>query len=134
MSTQPAMKPTMIQPTSPRPRNLHHRTAQADRERQPGQKSPSPASFSPTSTLSSKMRAEGVKTLSRTLPSGFQSFFTLRYMGKRRGHSVWGCYVVCPECGAKPDPDQVPPHRRWQWLTMHTLVAHREVFVPLPTN
>ena len=114
----------------PRPRNLYHRTAEGDRKKPPtGTKSRSQVLSSPTSTLSSKMRAQGVKTLSRTLPSGFQTFFTLRYLGKRRGRDIWGCYVVCPECHARPDSDLVPPHRRWQWLTMHTLVAHREVFV-----
>lgn len=129
MSTQPVSKKPNGVPTSPRPRNLYHRTARDEKPKLHGRMSPVQASSTHTSTLSSKMRAQGIRTLSRTLPSGFQTFFTLRYLGKRHGTDIWGCYIECPECHIKPDPDQVPPHRRWQWLTMHTLVAHREVFV-----
>lgn len=109
-------------------RNALHRTAQ--QRRLNGTMKTEQAISLPTSSLNSKMLHKGVQVLSKTLPSGFQNFFTLRYGGRRNGREVYGCYVVCPECGAKPDRDIVPPHRRWQWMTAHTLVAHKQVFIP----
>jgi hypothetical protein len=61
----------------------------------------------------SKAMQEANTYLRELLPSGWDSYFSVRRAG-----SYYGLFIQCPVCSLIPPPE-VQGSRRWRWLAVH---------------